>query len=180
MKSKVYDLEERLLEYSVKILRIGKEAQGFQADRASFEKFKQRQLERIKKEKETKYMEIISKIESRWPHAIVTDSGIRYFISKEGTGRKPVKGQVVSVHYTGYFLDGTQFDSSVERNKPFEFKVGIGQVIEGWDISVLDMKIGEKRTIIIPPELGYGSRGAGGVIPPDTWIIFDVELLNIK
>ena len=164
----------------IKILRIGKEAQGFQSDRASFEKFKQKQLEKLQREKETEQMEIINEIESRWPNAVVTDSGIRYFINKEGTGRKPDRGQTVVVHYTGYFLDGRQFDSSVDRNKPFEFKVGMGQVIQGWDISLMDMKIGEQRTIIIPPELGYGSRGAGGIIPPGTWLVFDVELLNIK
>ncbi len=107
-----------------------------------------------------------------------TDSGLRYRIFKEGTGPKPEKGDKVKVHYTGKLTDGTVFDSSKERG-PFEFKVGTGQVIRGWDEGVVDMKVGEVRELIIPPDLGYGSRGAGNLIPPDSTLVFEVEMLEI-
>jgi len=107
-----------------------------------------------------------------------TDSGLRYRIFKEGTGPKPEKGDKVKVHYTGKLTDGTVFDSSKERG-PFEFKVGTGQVIRGWDEGVVDMKVGEVRELVIPPDLGYGSRGAGNLIPPDSTLVFEVEMLEI-
>ena len=107
-----------------------------------------------------------------------TDSGLRYRIFKEGTGPKPEKGDTVKVHYTGKLTDGTVFDSSRGRG-PFTFKVGTGQVIRGWDEGVVDMKVGEVRELVIPPNLGYGSRGAGNLIPPDATLVFEVEMLEI-
>ena len=111
---------------------------------------------------------------------ITTASGLKYIEIVEGTGATPVTGQTVSVHYTGTLENGKKFDSSRDRGQPFEFQIGQGQVIKGWDEGLSTMKIGGRRTLIIPAELGYGDRGAGGVIPPKATLIFDVELLGSK
>jgi len=110
---------------------------------------------------------------------VTTDSGLQYEDIVEGTGAMPQKGQRVTVHYTGTLEDGTKFDSSRDRNRPFSFTIGVGQVIKGWDEGVSTMRVGGQRKLIIPPELGYGARGAGGVIPPNATLLFDVELLRI-
>ena len=115
---------------------------------------------------------------------MTTASGLKITDSKVGTGASPETGQTCVMHYTGWlYVDGAKgkkFDSSVDRNEPFEFRIGMHQVIGGWDEGVATMKVGGKRTLIIPPELGYGARGAGGVIPPNATLIFDVELLDVK
>ena len=113
-----------------------------------------------------------------------TPSGLKIIDLKVGTGPSPRTGQTCVMHYTGWLYEngnkGKKFDSSVDRGQPFEFKIGTHQVIAGWDEGIATMKVGGKRTLIIPPELGYGERGAGNVIPPNATLIFDVELLGIK
>ncbi len=109
-----------------------------------------------------------------------TASGLKYIDETVGTGDSPNTGQKVTVHYTGTLENGKKFDSSKDRDEPFTFTIGIGQVIKGWDEGVATMKVGGKRKLIIPSELGYGSQGAGGVIPPNATLHFDVELISIK
>ena len=109
-----------------------------------------------------------------------TAEGMYYIELQAGTGEQATAGKTVSVHYTGMFLDGRVFDSSVKRNEPFEFVLGAGRVIQGWDLGVAKMKIGDKVRLILPSDLAYGASGAGGVIPPFTTLVFDVELLAIK
>jgi FKBP-type peptidyl-prolyl cis-trans isomerase len=115
---------------------------------------------------------------------MTTASGLQMIDSVAGTGATPKPGQTCVMHYTGWLYEdgkkGKKFDSSVDRNEPFEFPIGQHRVIAGWDEGVASMKVGGKRTLIIPPELGYGARGAGGVIPPNATLIFDVELLDVK
>jgi peptidylprolyl isomerase len=109
-----------------------------------------------------------------------TPSGLQYTIDAPGTGAQPQPGQTVSVHYTGWLTDGTKFDSSRDRNQPIEFPLGAGRVIKGWDEGIALMRIGEKRTLVIPAALGYGARGAGGVIPPNATLVFKVELVGAR
>jgi peptidylprolyl isomerase len=113
-----------------------------------------------------------------------TPSGLQYEDTVVGTGATPESGQTCVMHYTGWlYVDGkkgSKFDSSLDRGQPFEFPIGTGRVIKGWDEGVASMKVGGKRTLIIPPALGYGARGAGGVIPPNATLIFDVELLGVE
>jgi FKBP-type peptidyl-prolyl cis-trans isomerase len=114
------------------------------------------------------------------PATITTASGLQYVVVKQGDGPVAKAGQTVSVHYTGWLTNGTKFDSSVDRGQPFQFNLGAGQVIKGWDEGVAGMKVGEKRKLIIPSNLGYGDRGAGNVIPPNSTLVFDVELLGVQ
>ncbi|MCL4156999.1 UNVERIFIED_CONTAM: hypothetical protein GTU68_065940, partial [Idotea baltica] len=109
-----------------------------------------------------------------------TESGLRYQIIQEGNGVKAEKGKTVSVHYKGQLSDGTVFDSSYKRKEPIDFPLGVGQVIPGWDEGIGLLKVGDKARLVIPSHLGYGSAGAGGVIPPDATLVFDVELMDVK
>ncbi|MHB8058160.1 MAG: FKBP-type peptidyl-prolyl cis-trans isomerase [Desulfuromonadaceae bacterium] len=110
---------------------------------------------------------------------VTTASGLKYVDVVVGKGASPAAGKQVKVHYTGTLENGKKFDSSVDRNEPFSFVIGVGQVISGWDQGVMTMKVGGKRKLIIPAKLGYGTRGAGGVIPPNATLLFDVELLDV-
>ncbi len=116
---------------------------------------------------------------NEFPDYITTSSGLQYKDIEVGTGNMPEKNQICVVHYHGTLLDGTVFDSSKERGQPFEFPIGVGRVIKGWDEGVMTMRIGGKRKLVVPPELGYGSRTMGS-IPPNSTLVFEVELLNIK
>ena len=121
-----------------------------------------------------KEFDIAGKVSSK------TESGLEYILVEEGSGIKAAAGNTVNVHYTGYLADGTIFDSSYKRDQPFSFILGMGRVIKGWDEGIALMKVGDKVRLIIPADLGYGERGAGGVIPPNATLIFDVELLEVK
>jgi peptidylprolyl isomerase len=122
--------------------------------------------------------------EGKTSKMIKTPSGLQYEDAVQGTGASPKPGQTCVMHYTGWLWEngakGKKFDSSVDRGQPFEFQIGLGMVIKGWDEGVMTMKVGGKRTLLIPPSLGYGTRGAGGVIPPNATLVFDVELLGLK
>ena len=165
---------------AVEILRVGREAEQFKADQAAFDAA----LEAIKGEEmqaEKKARDKIRKmISERWPKATRTQSGLFYTVDKEGEGEPPAVGTTIKAHYTGRLLLGNRkFDSSYDRGEPIAFPVGKGRVIKGWDEALVQMKKGEKRTLIIPPELAYGERGAGnGVIPPNAWLVFDVEMVS--
>ncbi len=111
---------------------------------------------------------------------VTTDSGLQYIDLVEGKGRQAELGDQATVHYTGWLANGTKFDSSLDRGQPFSFRVGAGQVIKGWDEGVGTMKVGGKRKLIIPPDLAYGPRGVGTVIPPNATLTFDVELLGLR
>ena len=161
----------------VEILRVGEKAKAFQVTKESFSELVRKasevQLKRIEEEEK----KISDEIDKRWPGAVKTPSGLRYVIIKEGQGTaSPKMGQTVTAHYNGTLMNGKMFDSSIVRNEPIRFKVG--QMIEGWNEALLTMHKGEKRQLIIPPELGYGVQGYPGVIPPNSYLIFDIELLD--
>ena len=159
----------------VEILRVGEAAQQWDA-LAAFKHFNESKAERLAQEKRAAEAAFAKEVEG----FSKTESGLYYQITEHGTGEQPQKGQYVAVHYTGMLLDKTVFDSSYRRREPIEFKVGVGQVISGWDEGIMLLHQGDKARLVIPAELAYGSRGAGGVIPPNAPLIFDVELVKIK
>ena len=161
---------------NVKILRVGAEAMAFQVTQETFNQMLKEANALAREKRKQDRLKNIELIQKKWPQAKVTKSGLMYLVSKTGTGPHPEYGDTVTVHYTGSLLDGSVFDSSIARGAPASFK--IGQVIQGWNEALLSMKKGEKRTLIIPPELAYGESGYPGVIPPDAFLILEVELLD--
>ncbi len=162
---------------TVEILRFGPTASDFLVTKESFTQFVSKNAERVNEKMRAALATEEKEINNRWPQAKITASGLRYLVLKEGSGdRKPVSGTKVTVHYTGTLLNGKMFDSSVNRGEPAQFAVG--QVIEGWNEALVTMRKGEKRTLVIPPDLGYGAQGYPGVIPPNSYLVFDVELLD--
>lgn len=160
---------------SLEIIRVGAEAESWDAARA-FSAFRAGREERLARERDAQQaqMKAISEgFES-------TASGLRYKILERGNGKKPAVGDRVSVHYKGALLDGTVFDSSFQRNQPIEFLLGEGQVIPGWDEGIQLLQVGDRARLVLPPELAYGSRGAGGVIPPNAVLVFDVSLEGVS
>jgi len=158
---------------TVEIVRVGAEAENWDALEAfkGFEAVLRKRQEEENKKREAELDKLAEGFEK-------TESGLRYRIDEAGTGMKARNGTTVSVHYTGQLTDGTVFDSSYKRNQPLQFPLGAGRVIRGWDEGVALLNVGGKARFIIPPHLGYGSAGAGGVIPPNATLIFDVELVK--
>lgn len=166
---------EAVVMNKVTILRNGKEAKKYDAPTVFTEA--QEKLKEAEREKEKEAMKEIDQISEGFEK---TASGLRYKITEQGeSDQKPAQGQTVVVHYTGTLADGKKFDSSVDRGQPFSFVLGRGQVIRGWDEGIALLKVGDKARLVIPPDLGYGTRGQGP-IPANSWLIFDVELLEVK
>ncbi|MBR6235366.1 MAG: peptidylprolyl isomerase [Spirochaetales bacterium] len=162
---------------TIRIERIGDEAKKFVVTKQIFSDLVEDAAKRAMERRRAEIEKVENEIANRWPNTVKTPSGLQYVVLKKGDGKKcPKYGQTVTVHYTGTLLDGRMFGSSVHRGQPASFK--IGQVIEGWNEALQTMSKGEKRTLIIPPELGYGVHGYPGIIPPDSYLIFDVELLD--
>ncbi|WBX70528.1 peptidylprolyl isomerase [Tenacibaculum retecalamus] len=159
----------------VEIIRVGETAEKFNAVEA-FRTFEGSREKREAEEK-AKQKELLDSVAKSYDE---TPSGLRYKILQNGEGKQATKGANVSVHYKGQLLDGTVFDSSYKRKQPIDFAIGMGQVIAGWDEGIQLLKVGDKARFVIPSNLAYGSAGAGGVIPPDATLIFDVELMNVK
>ncbi|MDC6390353.1 peptidylprolyl isomerase [Maribacter sp. PR1] len=159
---------------SLEILRVGEEAKAWDAVKA-FDSFVASKEERLAAAKAAQAA-ALDKISSGFDE---TESGLRYKMIQKGDGPKAEKGKKVAVHYEGSLTDGQVFDSSYKRNSPIEFQLGIGQVIPGWDEGISLLQVGDKARFVIPSELAYGSAGAGGVIPPDATLIFDVELMRV-
>lgn len=159
----------------IKIIRVGEEAESWNAVEA-FRSFEGSRAEREAAEKR-KQEALLNEVAAGFDK---TESGLRYKIIQKGEGKKATKGSMVSVHYKGQLLDGTVFDSSYKRRQPIDFNLGIGQVIAGWDEGIQLLQVGDKARFVIPSNLAYGERGAGGVIPPNATLIFDVELMNVK
>ncbi|MCK5201055.1 MAG: FKBP-type peptidyl-prolyl cis-trans isomerase, partial [Spirochaetales bacterium] len=162
---------------SVRIHRKGAVAEAFTVTRKGFEEMVEQAGNMTAEKAKKEAAGVITEIKNRYPDAVITESGLRYMVLTEGSGdSSPGMGTKVTVHYAGTLLNGQEFDSSIKRGEPAEF--AIGQVIEGWNEALQTMKKGEKRTLIIPPELGYGKKGYPGVIPPYSFLIFDVELID--
>jgi peptidylprolyl isomerase len=165
----------------VTIIRNGPEANAFKADQAAFDALIRDKASAEVSASRAQRDRDIAQINTKYPNLTTTPSGLRYSITREGTGARPTAGKTVSVNYKGMLLSGKVFDGSDFHGKPLEFQAGMKKVIPGWDEAILDMKQGEKRLVVIPPELAYGERGAGnGAIPPNSFLVFEMELVKIR
>ncbi len=166
--------QEDILE-SIEIVRVGTEAESWNAIEAfrAFEGAREKKLAEAKKNAEAELDKVAAGFDK-------TESGLRYKMIQKGDGVKAKKGKTVSVHYEGSLTNGEVFDSSYKRNQPIDFQLGVGQVIAGWDEGISLLKVGDKARFVIPSHLGYGSAGAGGAIPPNATLVFDVELMGVK
>lgn len=163
----------------VTIVRVGDAAKAFRADQATFDGMIAEIAAAEEARARQEYDDAMAVLEEAYPGQMqTTESGLRYIIVEAGDGPRPQPGTPIKAHYTGKFLSGRVFDSSVQRGEPFEFEVGMGRVIKGWDEALLDMRKGEKRILVIPSHLGYGERGYPPVIPPQATLVFDVELVD--
>ena len=163
----------------IEIIRVGKTAEAFKTDQQAFDDALMAKKAAVAKTQKEQHQDTENRIKERWPKAQKRASGLYTVLVKEGSGNAPATGTNIKVHYTGRLLANDQvFDSSRQRGEPIAFPVGTGRVIQGWDEALAAMKKGEQRILIIPPELAYGARGAGGVIPPNAWLVFDVELVD--
>lgn len=164
---------------AVRIVRKGERARNFETDQAAFD----RRLSQLESEREQQQRKTVGQqldyVKRNWPDAQEAGEGMRYVVDREGSGPSPEAGDTVAVHYTGYLLNGMPFESTDNRDEPVEFELGEGQIIPGWDRTLRDMKVGEQRTVIIPPNLAYGSEGARGIVPPNAFLVFDVQLVDI-
>ncbi len=160
---------------NIEVIRVGEAAEKFNAIETfrSFEGGREQKIEEAKKQMEAELEKIAAGFDK-------TDSGLRYKIIQKGDGKKAEKGKQVSVHYKGQLTNGNVFDSSYQRKEPIDFTIGVGQVIKGWDEGIQLLQVGDKARFVIPSEMAYGSQGAGGVIPPNATLIFDVELMDVK
>ncbi|MDR2313647.1 MAG: peptidylprolyl isomerase [Spirochaetaceae bacterium] len=165
---------------AITILRKGERAQGFKADQAAFDSLLAQARNAEEAKSKTAYAADLALAAAKYPGLSTDANGIQYLIQKPGSGAKSQPGSTVEVDYTGMFLSGEVFDASAVHGGALEFEVGLGQVIPGWDKTILDMRVGEKRLVVIPPELAYGARGVGNVIPPNSFLVFEIELLGIK
>jgi peptidylprolyl isomerase len=166
---------------SVTVIRNGADARKYVADQSAFDRLLAASKSKTAAETEAKRKADLAVVQQKWPAATVTASGVHYVVTEAGTGSKPKQGQSVSVNYRGMFLSGDVFDASEVHGGPIVLPVGEGRVISGWDEMLLDMRVGEKRTAVLPPETAYGERGAGnGAIPPNTWLVFEMELVGIQ
>lgn len=164
---------------TVKIIRKGEAATEFETDQDAFDS-RLAELEENRREDQRRTVgQQLSYVEKNWPDAKDAGEGMRYLIEEEGSGPSPEAGDTIAVHYTGYLLNGMPFESTREREEPVEFTLGEESIIEGWERTLLDMRVGEKRRAIIPPNLAYGSQGARDIIPPNSFIVLDVELVEI-
>jgi len=165
---------------TIRIIRNGPAANAFQADQAAFDatlaQITAAATERAREQREAD----IAQIQEMHPNATLTASGVRYIIEQAGTGIKPATGQMVQINYVATLLSGEVFDDTSMRGRPSEFQAGIGRVIRGWDEMVMDMRVGERRVAVIPPELAFGERGEGSLIPPNSFIVIDMELVGVR